>query len=184
MMRLRYAGLLGYLASVIAVPTVLPDPIFGTHSSALSRPRDVSKHYSVQILLVGRHWSVFYGPYGIAVDPCNPQQFKWSGDYTDKIIDANDADHPPVPAQAMWMGGLPLYAGEDSCMIRKQGDGPPTLTCGPRQKDGSWPSLEGPFTYIDDFKEDVQYKDPAITCRTGAMNGLQYRRAWAVEYFG
>jgi hypothetical protein len=109
-------------------------------------------------------WTVFYGPYGTAVDPCSSVPFTLSRPY-----DAEDGDinNPPFPPHTQWDGPLPRLA-EYQCRIQGSGDGPPMLLCGQ-------PSAE---SVIKDFQKDVQFDDPVIVCETKT----KYHRGWTVEY--
>jgi hypothetical protein len=200
-MRLLVLCSLGYFATAIAIPTPQSGSILGISASTLSKVahrRDQAEQHSVQILYgqqppvknsegqeqpAAHFWTVYHGPYGIAVNPCNASQFQWSGDYY-ALIDKNGINNPPFPPRGQWNGTLPQFAGDDNCIIRGVTDGPPSLLCGPPSGEKGYenfPSLDQ-LTLIADFQKDVQYDDPVIVCTTEDKKETKYHRTWTVEY--
>ncbi|KAH5617619.1 hypothetical protein HBI23_252350 [Parastagonospora nodorum] len=200
-MRFLLVCLLAYFATTNAVPTPQSGSISSTHASTLPKlahRRDQAGKHSVQILYgqqpavkkpdgkeqAGAYlWKVYHGPYGMAVNPCDATQFQWSGDYS-AIIDKNDINNPPFPPQGQWNGALPLFAGDDNCIIRGMADGPPTLMCGPPSGEKGYENIpsRNRLTFIADFQKDVQYDDSVIVCTTEDEKETRYHRTWTVEY--
>ncbi|KAH8696872.1 hypothetical protein GQ44DRAFT_611659 [Phaeosphaeriaceae sp. PMI808] len=117
-------------------------------------------------------WWAWYGPQGIAVDPCKPEPFTWVFSAVAQVAQDSSLEAPPFPPKETWPmiqagikpRALPQFMGEE-CFIKGVGqEGPPVLECG--------------NTLVIDFAKDVQFEDPISTCK----NGFKYHRGWSVEY--
>jgi hypothetical protein len=121
-------------------------------------------------------WRVYYGPQGLAVNPCDPGPFALVFDTPAGNVTGTDFAHPPYPQNM----GLDFdheghirknqlqYHGEQ-CSINNSVDEkalptPPTYDCG--------------NTLVIDFEKDAQFDDPEMRCE----DGFRYRRGWTVEY--
>lgn len=118
-------------------------------------------------------WSVWAGPQGVAVDPCNPGPFSFirttdaEGYAKDrKKILYHEITDPQYPNEASWSGVYPKYSdqnGDHDCIVKGRGEkGPAVLECGK--------------TKIE-FHKDVQFNDETMHC-----SQYEYHRAWTVEY--
>jgi hypothetical protein len=131
--------------------------------------RDISEH-SVQITYgedpSGHHlWSVWYGPQGVAVDPCKPAPFRRVQLSAAQIVKDSSIEKPPFPPKETW-NKLPLTFQDTTCSIKGYGqEGAPTFQCG--------------NTLIYDFERDVQFNDPIVKCD----DGYKHHRGWTVEYW-
>ncbi|KAF2820788.1 hypothetical protein CC86DRAFT_112050 [Ophiobolus disseminans] len=130
--------------------------------------RDLSPvNTSVQILYGqsndgGYLWSVWYGPYGKAVNPCNAVPFLWSCDRVAAEVEpANRTTNlyaPPFPPNSTWNGFLPAWLG-DECHLQGYEESSPMLQC------GSSLGL--------DFKKDPQFDDRVMYC---GIRNVTYHR--------
>jgi hypothetical protein len=72
---------------------------------------------------------VYFGPQGIAVNPCKTGPFQSVYNTTlHNIVDGN-YDKPEYTPKETWSGLSRSYKGAD-CSIVGDGNGPPTLECG------------------------------------------------------
>ncbi|KAJ6276543.1 hypothetical protein J3E71DRAFT_245722 [Bipolaris maydis] len=118
-------------------------------------------------------WSVWVGPQGVAVNPCEPGPFSFSrianaegyAEDGGKILYREITD-PPYLNEGSWSGAYPKYRdqnGSHDCVIKEKGEkGPAVLDCGE--------------TKIE-FRKDAQFDDGIKQCGV-----VEYHRAWTVEY--
>jgi hypothetical protein len=130
---------------------------------------------SIQILYGENHdtekkyyfWSAWYGPYGVAVDPCSEAPLEWVG----AILAQNKGkgpsmDAPGFPPRGKWVEALPDLL-EEKCEIFGYDDSPPRLLCG--------------VSLTIEFQKDEKFDDQLIECKQGKFKAL-YHRGWTVEY--
>jgi hypothetical protein len=159
------------LATVHAAPAPMEETTTARSVSQVvkfPRRRDLSEK-SVQITYdedpYGHHlWSVWYGPQGVAVDPCKPEPFRRIQYSAAHIVENSSIDNPPFPPKETWDKFALEFLGE-ACSIKGYGQvDAPTLRCG--------------NTLIVDFQKDAQFDDPIFTCN----DGYKHHRGWTVEY--
>jgi hypothetical protein len=132
--------------------------------------------HSLQILLqshLDRHtWYMFQGPYGVAVNPCNPGPFKTVvKDYGDgrKL---NFYDPPYVAAGVRWDVNIEGWSDRGHCKYEGRADDPGHLVCDD--------FLDFPFS-----KDAGNNGNGVIVCskRAGMVTWhWSYHRAWVLEY--
>ncbi|KAF2022784.1 hypothetical protein EK21DRAFT_95445 [Setomelanomma holmii] len=141
----------------------------GTVASVLANQK---AHHSLQILAgekSGRFWSVWHGPQGTAVNPCNAEPFELVLETTDIRVQNSVPEDPPLLPKVTWGNPSenqprPAALAPGECVINGNGqDGPPTLKC----KD-----------MTVDFKKDAQFRDAGIICD----DNTKYIRTWTAEY--
>jgi len=162
-----------FLVAANAAPAPAPAARISTSLGVPYIPASQARNLpqqSVQILY-GRYpnsghylWSVWVGPQGVGVDPCNPGPFKVVQYSVAQKVENSSIENPPSPPKETWDKFTLEYRGE-RCLIRGYGqEGSPLFQCG--------------NTLGLDFNKDLQFDDPVFLC----SNGYKYHRGWTVEY--
>jgi len=145
----------------------------GASTNKRVQARSAEDKHSMQILYeenvtsYAHHWSVYFGPRGIPVDPCNPEPFSKVFHLTGEALPENrfsDIDTPPLTPSGIWSRFTsPLEKA--GCSIVGSGSGLPTLTCG--------------RSLTIAFSKDPGYEDATIHCNG---RNVFHHRAYFVEF--
>lgn len=114
-------------------------------------------------------WSIFFGPQGEPVDPCDVLPFSRVLSTEGAVVPDGSIDKPPFPRAGTW-AGLPDLHKDVPCLIICEGEGPPLLQCAEL--------LESSVTLMVGFKKDPQYEDATVECG----DGVKYHRGFYAEY--
>ncbi|KAH8621764.1 hypothetical protein J4E82_010439 [Alternaria postmessia] len=136
------------------------------HARSPEHKNSIQILYKENVFSYVHEWGVYFGPRGIAVDPCNLGPFK--EDHYEVTArpgsPISDIDTPPPTPKGRWSELSSLPTGAD-CSIVGDGLGPPTLKCGQDRTMA--------------FAKDPGYCGAATGCLDGP---IKYHRAYYVEF--
>ena len=139
----------------------------GMHARSSEHKNSMQILYEENFFSYAHGWSVYFGPRGIPVDPCNLEPFSSVYHLEGKALSEgrfSNIDTPPPTPSGTW-SGLTSPLAESDCSIVGDGSGPPILKCGQR------PTVA--------FAKDPGYGDATIVCNG---NVTQHHRAYLAEY--
>lgn len=154
-----------WLSSFILCTTAVPFGQLAFQARSSPYKNSIQILFRENVYRYSHDWTVYFGPQGIAVDPCNiaPFSFVLQSPVQDaSVYSVRPKKDIPFTPEAVWPGLPQLYEGVQ-CIIEGSGEDLPALKCGE--------------VLAADFTKDPQYKE-AVIC----PDGFQYFRGYYVEY--